>query len=57
MIDELEDDMANIPNNIHLYFEDNSFSSIDIDDYDNSISELEKELVRKASDIFKVYEP
>ena len=57
VINELEDDMANIPNNIHLYFEDNSFSSIDIDDYDNSISELEKELVRKASDIFKVYEP
>ena len=57
VIDELKDEMTNIPEDIHLYFEDNPFSSIDIDDYDNSISELEKELMRKASDVFKVYEP
>ena len=57
VIDELKDEMTNIPEDIHLYFEDNPFSSIVIDDYDNSISELEKELMRKASDVFKVYEP
>ena len=57
VIDELEEGLANIPENIHLYFEDKPFSSIDIDDYDNSISEFEKELIRKASDVFKVYEP
>ena len=55
VIDELEDELANIPENIHLYFEDKPFSSIDIDDYDNSISEFEKELLKKASDVFKVY--
>ena len=41
----------------HFYFEDDSFSSIDVDQYDNSISELEKELTRKASDVFRVYQP
>lgn len=41
----------------HFYFEDDSFSSIDVDQYDNSITELEKELTRKASDVFRVYQP
>ena len=41
----------------HFYFEDDSFSSIDVDQYDNSITELEKELIRKAGDVFRVYQP
>lgn len=40
-----------------FWFEDDSFSSIDVDQYDNSISELEQELRNKASDVFVVYEP
>ena len=40
-----------------FWFEDNSFSSIDVEQYDNSISELERELRNKASDVFVVYEP
>ena len=39
----------------HFYFEDDSFSSIDADQYDNSITELEKELIRKVGDVFRVY--
>ena len=40
-----------------FWFEDDSFSSIDVEQYDNSISELERELRNKASDVFVVYEP
>ena len=40
-----------------LYFEDDSFSSIDVDRYDNSLSELERELKNKVSDVFVVYKP
>ena len=31
-------------------------STLEIDDYDNSISEFDREFMRKASDVFKVYE-
>lgn len=54
---ELEGFMPRIPENIHLYFEDKSFSSIDIDDYNNSMSDFERELIRRASDVFNVLEP
>jgi len=46
-----------LPEGRHLFFEDNSFSTIDVDQYDNSITFLEKELYRKASEVFRVYEP
>ena len=45
------------PKDRQIFFEEASFSSIDVDQYDNSLSFLEKELYRKASDVFKVYEP
>ena len=49
--------MENMPADRNIYIEDIQFNSIDIDKYDNSITELEKELYRKAGDVFKVYEP
>ena len=42
---------------VDTYFLNDSFSSIDVDQYDNSITELEKELIRKAGDVFRVYQP
>lgn len=53
---ELNSYIEEMPKGRHVYFEDCSFSNIDIDKYDNSISALEKELYRKASDVFRVYE-
>lgn len=47
--------IENCPENRKFYLEDGAFSSIDTDLYDNSISELEEELIRKASDVFRVY--
>ena len=47
---------TDVPEDRNIYFKDCSFSQIDIDRYDNSISALEEELLRKASDVFKVYE-
>lgn len=45
-----------IPENIHIYIEEGrSFSSIDVDQYDNTISEFERELLRKCSDVLKVF--
>ena len=55
IVEELKDGMRIIPKDIHLYFEENTFSSINIEDYDNSISEFEKILIRKASDVLRVY--
>ena len=55
--DELKEMMENMPADRNIYIEDIQFNSIDIDKYDNSITELEKELYRKAGDVFKVYEP
>lgn len=56
----VEEEIASLPTDVpegrNIYFEDCSFSQIDIDKYDNSISALEEELLRKASDVFKVYE-
>ena len=53
----LEDDETAIPDGRELYYEDTSFSEIDVDQYDKSITLLERELFRKASEVFKVYEP
>ena len=39
-----------------FYYEDGTFSAIDVEQYDNSITELEKIATRYASDVFKVYE-
>ena len=57
MIEELKESMERLPEGTKIYYETASFKSIDIADYDNSISELEKELTRRASDVFRVYEP
>lgn len=57
IIEELKESMERLPEGTKIYYETASFKSIDIADYDNSISELEKELTRRASDVFRVYEP
>lgn len=54
---EFKDIEDSMPEGRQIFFEDKSFSSIDVDQYDNSITELEKELTRKACEVFKVYEP
>ena len=38
-----------------FYYEDDTFSAIDVEKYDNSITELDKIATRYASDVFKVY--
>jgi len=53
----LEDGEDTLPEGREIYYEDISFSAIDVDQYDNSMTVLEQELFRKASDVFKVYEP
>lgn len=55
MESETKEMIEKCPENRNFYFEDASFCSIDADKYDNSISELEEELLRKASDVFRVY--
>lgn len=57
LIEFMQDDIESLPEERNFYYEDDSFSSIDVDLYDGSITELEKELTRKASDVFRVYEP
>ena len=53
----LEDGEETLPEGREIYYEDISFSAIDIDQYDNSMTVLEQELFRKASEVFRVYEP
>ncbi len=57
MEEVMDEDRNALEEGRKFWFEDDSFSSIDVDQYDNSITELEKELMRKASDVFRVYEP
>ncbi len=58
--DYLEEEFKDIeesqPEGRQIFFEEASFSEIDVDQYDNSITFIEKELYKKASDVFKVYE-
>ena len=56
VMNELKEITNTLPDDRNLYYEDVPFSSIDIDKYDNSITEFEQELTRKASDVFRVYE-
>lgn len=53
----LEDGESTIPEGRDIYYEDVPFSWIDIDQYDNSMTVLEQELFRKASEVYRVYEP
>ena len=53
----LEDGEETLPEGREIYYEDISFSAIDVDQYDNSMTVLEQELFRKASEVFRVYEP
>ena len=45
-----------LPEGRELFFEKKQFSVIDTDKYNNSMTELEKELRKVASDVFKVYD-
>ena len=54
---EFRDMEESLPEGRNLYFEEEAFSAIDVDQYDNSISVFEQELFRKASEVFRVYEP
>ena len=53
--EELNDAEKSLPENRQVFIEDASFSTIDVDQYDNSISVLEEELCRKASEVFTTY--
>ena len=53
--EELNDAEKSLPENRQVFIEDASFSTIDVDQYDNSISVLEEELYRKASEVFRTY--
>ena len=55
--EEFGDARESLPEGRSLYFEEESFSAIDVDQYDNSMTVLEQELFRKASEVFRVYEP
>ena len=54
--EEFKDIEETLPEGRQIFFEEASFSEIEVDKYDNSITFLEKELYKKASDVFKVYE-
>ena len=53
--EELNDAEKSLPENRQVFIEDASFSTIDVDQYDNSISVLEEELCRKAYEVFTTY--
>ncbi len=46
-----------LPEGINIYIEDAPFSAINIDQYDDSKTVLEKELLKRADVAFTVYEP
>ena len=52
----MKDYEKSLPDGRNFYYEDDSFSSIDVEQYDNSITELEKIATIYAGDVFKVYE-
>lgn len=54
--EDFKDIENSLPKGRSIYYEEQPFRKIDIDRYDDSITELEKELHSKASDIFRVYE-
>ena len=54
---EFDDVNESLPEGRQIFFEDGPFSAIDVDQYDNSMTVLEQELFRKASEVFRVYEP
>jgi hypothetical protein len=54
---EMKETAESIPEGRQIFFEDGPFSAIDVDQYDNSMTVLEQELFRKASDVLRVYEP
>ncbi len=54
--EELDEVKESLPEGRHVFFESGSFSTIDVDQYDNSMTILEKELFRKASEAYRVYE-
>ena len=54
---EMKETAESIPEGRQIFFEDGPFSAIDVDQYDNSMTVLEQELFRKASDLLRVYEP
>lgn len=54
---DLQEIHESLPEGSNLYFECTSFSSIDIAQYDGSITVLERELINHASDVLRVYEP
>ena len=53
---ELDDVKDSLPEGRQIFFEDAPFSTIDVDQYDNSMTVLEQELYKKASEVFRVYE-
>ncbi len=54
--ESLKDIEETLPEGRKICYEDNSFSTIDVDQYDNSMTFLEKEICRKASDVLRVFE-
>ena len=53
---EFDDVNESLPEGRQIFFEDGPFSAIDVDQYDNSMTVLEQELFRKASEVCRVYE-
>ena len=51
----LSDIEESIPEDRQVFIEDAAFSTIDVDQYDNSISVLEEELCRKAYEVFTTH--
>lgn len=51
----LNDIEKSLPEDREVFIENASFSTIDVDQYDNSISVLEEELCRKAYEVFTTY--
>jgi hypothetical protein len=54
---EMKEAAESIPEDRNYYIEEGCFDSIDIDQYDDSKTVLEQEVFRKASEVFRVYEP
>ena len=51
----LSDIEESIPEDRQVFIEDAAFSTIDVDQYDNSISVLEEDLCRKAYEVFTTH--
>ena len=55
--EDLQEIQEELPKGSNIYMDCESYSNIDVAQYDDSITVLEEVLIKHASEVFRVYEP